>query len=295
MAEPRILVVGDITIDVIVKPEGPLERGTDCWSEIHTLPGGSGANQAMWLAVLGTKVRFAGRVGAADVVAYAERFEARGVEAHLTGDSLVPTSTVVAVVDPDGERSFYTDRGANETLNEADLPFSLLAGVTHLQISGYSLYSPTPRDACLALLAEAQRRGLTTSVDPASTAFLREAVPANFLNWTAGATLIFPNREEAELLTGRTELVAQMQALSAHYGKVVIKLGEAGAAAGGRDGLSLQLDAPHAEVVDSTGAGDAFLAGYLSGFVAGANEEECLAKAVEMGAVGVGKIGAQPD
>jgi sugar/nucleoside kinase (ribokinase family) len=295
LAGPKILVLGDVTVDVIVKPEGPLVHGSDCWSDIHIMPGGSGANQAVWLASLGVDVRFAGKVGGADVVTYTDMLRKAGVEPYLAGDDHRHTSTVVAIIDPKGERSFYTDRGANETLSFEDLPLSLLDGVSHVQISGYSLFSPAPRSACLVLFAEAQNRGLTTSIDPASTALLAEIGPERFLGWSREASLIFPNRGEAELLTGEASLIGQIRKLSAIYKRAVVKLGADGAAVGSKDGISLQLDAPSSAVVDTTGAGDAFLAGYLAAFVRGLDEHACLKQAIELGAKAVARFGAQPD
>ena len=154
------VVVGDVMTDVIVKPEGPLARGTDRRARIATLPGGSGANQAAWLGHFGVPVRFAARVGAGDVAASAASLRAFGVEPRLAADNHLPTGTLVTLLDPDGERSFLTDRGANDALGPGDLPESLLDGAALLHVSGYALFGEGPRAAVLALMAAARRRGL---------------------------------------------------------------------------------------------------------------------------------------
>ncbi len=84
---PCVLLVGDVMIDVIVRPEGPIAVGADRRATIRMRPGGSAANQAAWLAHFGIRARLVGRVGAADREAQIALFAEAGVEAHLAGDS----------------------------------------------------------------------------------------------------------------------------------------------------------------------------------------------------------------
>ena len=103
---PRILVIGDVMTDVVVRPEGPLARGSDRRAAITVQLGGSAANQAAWLASFGVKVDFVARVGAADLERERARFEAIGVTHHLVSDPGRETGRLVALIDTDGERSF---------------------------------------------------------------------------------------------------------------------------------------------------------------------------------------------
>src|ERR1700755_3109832 len=112
----RVLVIGDVMTDISVRPEGPIARGSDRRATITVQPGGSAANQAAWLAHSGASVGFVARIGAADVESETARFAAMGVTAHLVGDPDRETGRLIALIDPDGERSFLTDRGANEAL-----------------------------------------------------------------------------------------------------------------------------------------------------------------------------------
>src|SRR5271165_2066899 len=116
-AELRILLVGDVMMDVIVRPEGPLARGSDRRAKIAFEPGGSAANQAAWLASFGAAVDFVARVGSSDVEAHSARLASARVTPHLAGDPERPTGKLVALIDAEGERSFFTDRGANEALS----------------------------------------------------------------------------------------------------------------------------------------------------------------------------------
>ena len=290
----RVLVVGDVMTDVIVVPEGPIVKGSDRRATVRSRPGGSGANQAVWLGAMGANVTFAARVGADDKPMYENYFRGLGVVPVLSGDRELPSGVLVTIVDPDGERSFLTDRGANLNLSSADLDEVLLDDIGMVMVSGYSFFAPSPRAAVQSLFAAAKARGIIVAVDPASVGFLIEVGAAQFLAWTSGANAIFANESEAEALTGVTGYEAQMRTLGDHYDTVLIKRGRHGAAIGGRDGVRVELPAPEVTVVDSTGAGDAFAAGFIAARLAGADEAGALAKAIEAGAKAVQSIGGQP-
>lgn len=292
-AAPVVVVVGDVMNDIVVRPTAPIELATDTASEIEFARGGSGANQAAWLASLGVSVRFAGRVGAADAAAHRRALVELGVDARLLEDGDVATGTVVVLVSADGERSMFTDRGANRRLGAADLD-GLLEGASHLHVSAYQLFEAASRPGVRALCAAAVDAGIPTSVDPASFAGVRDAGREAFFAWTAGARLLFPNLDEGQLLSGETEPEAIVDSLLEHYPLVALKLGAAGALAGTADGHRLRLAAGPACVVDSTGAGDAFCAGFLAGFVHGKGLEECTARAVAAAGGVVSRAGARP-
>ena len=122
----RVIVVGDVMTDIIVVPEGPLVRGSDRKASIRSKPGGSGANQAVWLGAMGVAVSFVARVGAADKPQLEAYFKGHHVDPVLTSDSQRPAGVLVTIVGPDGERSFLTDRGANLALSPSDMPVWLL-------------------------------------------------------------------------------------------------------------------------------------------------------------------------
>ena len=296
MAGPEncVLVVGDVMTDIICKPDGPLVVGSDRRAAIRTRPGGSGANQAVWLAALGVTVRFAGRVGADDHAALVAHFRALGVEAVLGADAEHVSGAIVTIVSSGGERSFLTDRGANAFLGADDVSPALLDNAGLLVVSGYALFEPGPRAAVMALMAAARARGIGVAVDPSSIGFLEEVGPANFLDWTSAATMMFANEAEALTLTGATGTEAQLAALLARYMRVAIKLGRFGAVYGERNGLRLALPAPEVDVVDSTGAGDAFAAAFIAAELAGADPAQALAQAIVAGAEAVTHIGGRP-
>jgi sugar/nucleoside kinase (ribokinase family) len=291
-ASPRTLLIGDVMTDVIVRPQGPLARGSDRRASIAVEPGGSAANQAAWLAFFGVAVDFVARIGSSDVEAEAAQLSQAGVTAHLVGDPGHPTGRLVALIDPSGERSFFTDRGANVTLCPADIPDELIAGAAHIHLSGYSFFAPSSREAVLDVM---RRAGATpVSVDPASAEFLREVGPQEFIEWTKSAVILFPNEDEAAVLTGSDDPETQCARLAAVYPLVVVKRGASGcqAAAGAQ---RWRIAAPKVKAVDATGAGDAFVAAFLAARLKGAEVEAALKRAVAAGAEAATRVGARPE
>ncbi len=290
-AELRILLIGDVMTDVIVRPEGPLARGSDRRAKIAFEPGGSAANQAAWLASFGAAVDFVARVGASDVETESARLRQAGVTPHLVGDPERPTGKLVALIDASGERSFFSDRAANEALCAADVPDALIEGAAMIHLSGYSFFAPSPRDAVLDVMRRAA--GTTVSVDPASAEFLRDLGPQNFVEWTRGAAILFPNEDEAAVLTGTDDPEAQCSGLAAQYPLVVVKRGAAGclAAKGAR---RWRVAAPTVQAIDCTGAGDAFTAAFLAARLEGADVQGALDRAVAAGSGAVTQVGGRP-
>lgn len=280
--------------DVIVRPDGTLSRGTDRRAAIASHFGGAGANVAAWLARFGAAVRLAACVGAADRDAYAHHFRRHGIEPMLAAHLDRPTGTVVAMVDPDGERSFFTDRGANDGLARDALPAGLLDGIDALHVSGYALVGPQTRATVLDLIDEARRTGLPVSFDPGSTAFVTELGAGRVLDWLDGAGLCILNTAEAEALSGAASRHGQFATLLARFDLVVVKCGIDGAVARARDGTAWSEAAPRADVVDTTGAGDAFDAAFLAARLRREPVAHALRAAVAAGTAAVTVVGAWP-
>jgi sugar/nucleoside kinase (ribokinase family) len=163
-----------------------------------------------------------------------------------------------------------------------------------LHLSGYQLFEPGTRSALRSLWATALSTGVPTSVDPASVAGLRAVGRQSFLEWTSGARIVFPNLDEGRLLTGRDEPDAIVSALLERYPVVALKLGSAGALVAAADGRRVPVAAQPAQVVDSTGAGDAFCAGFITPWVRGGGLEECALEAVTTATRAIGQVGGRP-
>jgi sugar/nucleoside kinase (ribokinase family) len=290
-ASPSILVIGDVMTDVIVRPEGPLALGSDRRASITFQPGGSAANQAAWLAAFGAKVDFVARVGLADVEGETARLKAIGVAPRLVGDPRHETGRLVSLIGANGERSFLTDRGANEALEAGDIPDALIEGAALIHLSGYSFFAPSPRAAVLDAMRRAKDKPI--SVDPASAEFLREFGAGAFLSLTQGASILFPNAEEAAILAGSDDPETQCARLAARYPLVVVKRGAAGAEAA-QGARRWRVPAPKIEAIDTTGAGDAFVAAFLSQRLSGADIEPALERSAAAGAAASTVVGGRP-
>ena len=169
----------------------------------------------------------------------------------------------------------------------------LLDGIDLLHVSGYALFEEVPRAAVLALLAEAKRRSIPFSVDPASYSFLQEVGAERFLDWTRGAQLFFPNADEAAVLSGEAEPQAQLAMLARLFRVVALKRGARGAIASEGE-RRWSAPAPAVEVVDTSGAGDAFLGGFVAAYLRGEGLEAALRRGVELGSLAVTMLGARP-
>jgi sugar/nucleoside kinase (ribokinase family) len=240
------------------------------------------------------ETHFVGRVGW-DVFGDFLEGEMRrvGVEPHLARDPGLATGKVFVLVDGVGERTMITDRGAGENLSPGDLPDHLLAK-GHLHLSGYALSGGSRRETATEALRLARRAGMTISVDPSSVPLLQSIGPDRFLEWTSGVDLLFPNLSEGAVLTGEEAPELILQRLLSLYAAVVLKLGPEGAVYADGPGGVLHQPAMPARVEDTTGAGDAFSAGFLASWLAGTPPEEASRRGAETAAQAVGRIGGRP-
>jgi len=263
------VVIGDVINDVLVKPTEAITPDSDTAAVIRACPGGSAANQAAWMAHLGAETVFAGRVGARDADYHRRELARVGVRAHLAVDPDTGTGSIVIMLARDGERTMFTDRGANLRLRRRDLPDGLLEGAAVLHLTGYTFCEPPLLELALGLLAEARSRELAVTIDPGSAAFLARMPAGEFLRWTEGAAVCFPNRDEAAVLTGERDPITMAARLTRHYGTVVLKLGGEGCVLAVPGQAPVRVPAHPARATDTTGAGDAFCGAFLSRWLSG--------------------------
>ena len=279
----RIAVVGDAALDVLARAGTLPAPGGDVRASIAIRPGGAGANTSAWLAALGADPVLIARIGA-DTAGEQVRghLAAAGVGSALVTDHAAPTATVVVLVDGAGQRAMLADRGAAGRLAPADI--AVPPGARHLHLSGYVLLDRSSRAAGQAALAAARAAGLTTSVDPQAAALLTD--PAGFLDQVRGVDLLLPSAGELAALGGADAALAAVRA-------VAVTDGPRGAAWLDRAG-KVEVPGRTTEVVDTTGAGDAFDAGVLVAWTGGASPAEALAAGVAAGTRAVGAAGAWP-
>jgi sugar/nucleoside kinase (ribokinase family) len=283
----HVLVVGDLMIDVVVAHKEPIAIGSDTPARVRLAGGGSAANTACWLASLGEVPHLMAARGDDELGAIAAaQLDAAGVA--FVGPTLddEPTGTCVVLVAADGERSMLPDRGANDRLPMSAIIAGLDPMPDWVHLSGYAILHEGSRNAGRAALSAGLAGGSTVSVDAASTAPIKAVGADVFLNWIDGASLVFANDEEIDALGG-------VRTVLDHVGAVVVKHGAAGAT--WTDGVqTLMAEGFPVDAVDTTGAGDAFAAGWIASVRLGAPPQAALADAVRSGATAVTHPGARP-
>jgi ribokinase len=276
----KIATLGDLMLDVIVRLEEPLARGDDVRALTRTGAGGQAANVAAWAASLGASARCIAKRGddaAGELVA--RELGGHGVE--LVGPVAAgSTGVVVSVVGADGDRSMASDRGVAPALEPEELDAAWLeCDVLHL--SGYALLREPISHAALLAVRLARDRGARVSVDVAAWTEIRAFGPVRFreLLDSIAPDVLFATEAEWEMLGGAY--------LTAPTG--VIKRGARGAIVVTED-ARLDLAPVAAEVVDTTGAGDALAAGFLLG----GSLEEAARRGLEAAARCVARVGSLP-
>ncbi len=257
-------------LDVVLAPARPLEQGSDVPGRVSLVQGGSAANTARWLARLGARSSLICAVGRdAAGRALVDALREDGVVPRVTRVAGARTGRIGVLVASDGERSFVADRGAADALEPVDLRASWFAGADALHLPAYSLLGEPLGLAGQRAVIMARAVGAVISVDLASIVPLlaRGRRAARTLIDSIAPDVVFATAAEAEALLGRNAIEGLLDVAR----RAVIKRGAKGATVLARvDGQRLRFEVAtqHVIATDSTGAGDAFDAGFLVGWFA---------------------------
>lgn len=260
---PVLCVVGDLVTDVVVELDGEIVAGTDTPARIHRRRGGAAANLAVTAVRIGADVRLLGNVGAdPDGDTLAEEMAACGVDARLTRGGR--TGTVVVLVDTTGERTMLTDRGSSHELGGVDE--TVLDDADALYLTGYSLLADPARTTVTGLAAVASARGVAVHVDVASAGSVAALGVDEFVDRLGAVRpdVVHLNADEGRLLSGVVALrdIAPLVVVHAGADPAIVHRGPQ------TEGVPALDIGP---VRDSTGAGDAFVAGWLVASASGAD------------------------
>jgi ribokinase len=284
----HVVCIGDLMVDVIAQLPGPLAPRSDTPAPIDIIGGGAAANVAAWLVTEGVSATFVGRVGDDALGLRAvEELSAAGVVPMVIIDPDRATGTCIVLVSPAGERTMVPSAGANSGPNEVGI---LPAEADWLYLSGYALLDPGPRQFALDALDIARDRGWSIAVDAASAAPLEAVGRETFLDWIGPDLLLFANTDEALVLTGSDDAATAAHTLARRTGHAIVKRGSSGAVWSNAADVR-SVPASDVRILDSTGAGDAFAAGFLAGT---GDVDERLANAVRLAARAITRVGARP-
>ena len=250
-----LCTIGDLIEDVVVWLGEPTHHASDTPSRIERTRGGSAANVAYFAAATGSPARFIGQVGD-------DRLGEQLIDVlRATGVDVVArrngrTGSVVVLVQQDGERTMLTDRGIAPELDTVEP--SVLDGVSTLHVPMYSLTSGPLAQTASALISAAHDRDIVVSIDESSASGLEAFGVAQSLDLIARLqpSVMLSNEDEARVL-GLDVLPRGVEVLVIKRGSRPVLVIDAN----GRREISIP---PAAHVVDTTGAGDAFAAGFLT-------------------------------
>ena len=312
-----VLGIGNAIVDVIARTEEDfllkqgMHKGTmalidearaqaiyDAMGPAIETSGGSAANTIVGLASLGSRSAFIGKVKDDDLGrTFAHDIRAAGA-AYTTPPAADGPSTArcYVLVTPDGERTMNTYLGAAQDLHPADIDADLVAASAVLYLEGYLWDPKNAKDAFIkaAKIAHEAERTVALSL---SDAFCVDRWRAEFLQLMRSGTvdLIFANETELHSLYQTSDFDTAVAALRADVSAAVVTRSEKGCIVLGPEGTEAVPAFPIERVVDTTGAGDLFAAGFLSGLARGADDRTCGRLGALAAAEVIQHLGARPE
>lgn len=228
------------------------------------VPGGSACNTVVGVGRLGGTARFVGKCGNDDMgQMFSDSLRQQQVEPHLLMSD-APTGRVLSIITPDAQRSMLTYLGAASEIQPEEIGSSCFEGAAVVHIEGYLLFN---RDLMMRVLQAAQTSGARISLDLASFNVVEEAsdiLPDLIQRYV---DILIANEDEIQAFTGMDDERRALDALAAHVDIGVLKLGARGSVIA-LNGHQITIDpVGDGQVVDTTGAGDLWAAGFLYGLV----------------------------
>lgn len=253
--------------------------------------GGAESNVAIGLRRLGARVGWIGRLGEDGLGDYiARELRAEGLDVFSVRDADAPTGLMLKNHRTRDRTSvsYYRAHSAGSRLSPADLPEEIIAASRLLHVTGITAaLSDSARESVHAAVRIARAHGVVVSFDLnyRSSLWSREEARAEYEFMLGQTDILFASTDEAEIVTGEHEDIGALAAVLGDLGprEVVIKQGSDGACAR-CDGATYEQSAIQVPVVDTVGAGDAFVAGYLSEYLRGSAIDVRLLTGVRAGA-----------
>ncbi len=259
--------------------------------QVAMIPGGAAGNATLGAARLGLRTTYLGKIGG-DITAeqYLENFTANGADGSRFKRAALPNGRCLSLVTPDGQRTLRTHLGAAMTLAPEEISAADFAGARHALIEGYLLFNPA---LAQKVIDTARAAGCSISIDLASFEVVKAARDWIFAQLREGVDIVFANEDEATALFQRQDSYENFAREIAGFGGIAaVKMGGDGAWIA--QGRHVHRIAPihAARVVDTTGAGDSWAAGFLYGHLRGASLPVAGAIGSILGAETVQHLGA---
>ncbi len=236
------------------------------------VPGGSACNTVVGVGKLGGAARFVGKCGSGALGEFfVNDLKRQNVDpALLRSDS--PTGRVLAIITPDAQRSMLTFLGASAEIRPQDITKDCFTNAAVVHIEGYLLFNP---ELILKVLKTAKSSGASISLDLASFNVVKESKGQLQQIIKSFVDILIANEDEALAYTGEKDETRAIRAMAADAEIAVLKVGKRGSFIAGRDQIIAIQPKTGAPVIDSTGAGDLWAAGFLYGLVNGYPLEQC--------------------
>ena len=280
-------------MDVSAVIDSEIAFGGDTSASISSQGGGAAANVATWLSFNKQSVYFVARVGDDQpgefLLAELDKY---GVAHPNKKYPDQKTGTVVVIIHDSGERTMFPDSGANSGLSKSDLP--PLVGIDAVFISGYALINPKSRNSAFEIMQSIHSAGIPIVLDPGTVGALR-SVPSSQINeWLALSDILILNQEEAHFIANDDELEGALIKLAKLTPLVVVKQGSKGSTAIYDRVMISEVPALPIDAIDTTGAGDAFAAGFMAKWFENEDLDEAIQYGGESARICIQKVGARP-
>lgn len=295
MVQSGVSTIGLHIVDILGRPvsEIPEGQGIAFLDEIRMTPAGTCAATALNLARLGHRTLTFGRVGNDELGFWLrERLSRFGVDiTHLQSSDSAPTSATMLPIRPNGERPALHVRGANTLITEDSINWDAVARTSHLHIGGTSLLPGIDGEPTGRILKKAKSLGLTTSLDlifdPSQD---YEALLGPCYEWL---DYFLPNDEDALRISGaESALEAARYFIARGVANIAITLGGEGALFASTNADTFTIGAPSVQVIDTTGCGDAFSAGLISGVISGLSPQDAVRRGIACGSLTATGLGS---
>jgi sugar/nucleoside kinase (ribokinase family) len=290
-----VLCVGQLAADILVRPVERVDFGVDTRrvDGIDIKSGGDGLNVALGLAKLGHRVGFCGKVGTDQLGSYlADVIRAAGIDDRgLTRAAGTTTCACLVLINGGGDRAFFYHGGANEQFSAADIDDRLAAEASIVHVGGTYLLPRFDGEGAARLFQRARAAGRITSMDvtwDVTGRWLSVIEPC-----LPHLSFFMPSIREAERIAGTSDPARIAEFFEARgVGTSVVKLGEKGCYVKPRGKPGFSVPSFPTRVVDTTGAGDSFVAGFLAGVLKGWDLGRTASFACAVAALNIRKVGA---